>query len=288
MREQQTKLAQSFLCGLIGSGISRSSSSIIHETEAAALGLHLVYRIIDFAGLGLTQEDLPGMVGGARSLGFNGLNVTHPYKQAIMPLLDDISPEARAIGAVNTVVFRNGRSAGYNTDGTGFLASLRRALPDARMRQVVQIGAGGAGSATAYAMLDGGCGRILLYDIDHSRSERLAGRLAAHFGGDRAGVCRSLAAGMESADGLIQASPVGMAGHPGSAVAADLLRPSMWVADIVYFPLETELLKAARAVGCRTVSGEGMVVLQAAAAFHLFTGIEPDASRMLRNFAAVE
>lgn len=288
LRPDGVRSGQSFLCGLVGSGIRRSSSTIIHETEAAALGLPLVYRVIDFAPLGLDAGDLPAMVAAAQRLGFNGLNVTHPYKQLVMPLLDDLSAEARAIGAVNTVVFSGGRRVGHNTDGAGFIANFRRVLAGASLRQVVQIGAGGAGSATAYALLAAGCAHIAIHDIDPARAEHLAHGLATQFGNGRAVACRSLAASLEAADGLVQASPVGMAGHAGTPVPTDLLRPDMWVADIVYFPLETALLRAARAIGCRTVGGEGMVVLQAAAAFRLFTGIEPNAERMMRNFSTVE
>ena len=137
-------------------------------------------------------------------------------------------------------------------------------------------------------MLAQGCGRIAIHDIDEARSGHLARTLADQFGAGRAVACRSLADEMATADGLVQASPVGMAGHPGMPLPADLLRPELWVADIVYFPAETGLLKAARALGCRTLAGDGMVVLQAEAAFRLFTGVEPDAGRMLRNFVPVE
>jgi shikimate dehydrogenase len=282
----QAGYRRSFLCGLFGSGISRSASPRIHETEASALGLQLVYRTIDFESLGLTEKDLPEMLRATERLGFNGLNITHPYKQAVMPLLDELSQGAEAIGAVNTVVFSAGRRIGHNTDASGFIAGFRRGLPDAAIRRVVQIGAGGAGSATSYAMLAAGAGEIAIFDVAAERAERLVARLAERFGSARARVCQALPESLAAADGVVQTSPVGMVGHIGTPFPASLLRAEMWVAEIVYFPLETELLKAARAMGCPTVGGEGMVVLQAADAFRMFTGAEPDGERMLRAFAA--
>ena len=202
MPANQASSSRSFLCGLMGSGVSRSSSAIIHETEAAALGLRLVYRIIDFESLGLGSDALPEMVAAAERLGFNGLNITHPYKQQIRCNCSTKSRTRRAASGRSTRWCSPcGRRAGYNTDAAGFIANLRRLLPDAGLRRVVQVGAGGAGSATAYAMLANGCERIALYDIDDARCERLAGRLAAHFGAARVGASRSLAAAMEAADG---------------------------------------------------------------------------------------
>lgn len=275
---------RSFLCGLFGSGVAKSRSPAIHEAEAAALGLRLVYRLIDFDSLGLAAEALPDMLRAAERLGFNGLNVTHPYKQAIMPLLDEISDEARRIGAVNTVVLSRGRRIGHNTDASGFAGCFSTGLPGAAIDRVVQIGAGGAGAATAHALLALGAGRIGLYDIDTGQAEHLATSLSGVFGKNRAFVIGDLAEAMRDADGVVQTSPVGMTSRPGLPVPLDLLRPAMWVVDIIYFPPESELLRAAKALGCRTVSGGTMVVLQAADAFRLFTGVAPNPERMLRNF----
>jgi shikimate dehydrogenase len=276
--------ADSFLCGLFGSGIAGSLSPTMHEVEGASLGLRYVYRAIDFAVLGRDASALPDMLAAAAAFGFNGLNITHPFKQAIIPFLDELSADARAIGAVNTVVFQNGQRIGHNTDWWGFAENFRRGLPDAKLGHVVQIGAGGAGAAVAHAMLVLGAQDLVLYDLDRARAETLAAGLTARFGAGRARVARALGDELSHADGLVQTSPVGMQGHPGLPVPAEALRPPLWVAEVIYFPLETELLRCARAAGCRTLDGGGMAVLQAAEALRLFTGRMPDIPRMLRRF----
>ncbi len=283
---QPPSAAHSFLCGLFGSGVKKSRSPAIHEAEASALGLRLVYRIIDFDSLGLTGDALPDMLHAAEQFGFDGLNMTHPYKQRVMPLLDEISDEARGIGAVNTVVLAGGKRIGHNTDASGFAGCFRRGLPGAAMRRIVQIGAGGAGAATAHALLALGAERVGLYDIDRQQAEQLAATLERCFGQGRSFVIGDLSAAMREADGLVQTSPVGMTSRPGLPISLELLRAEMWVADIIYFPLESELLRAAKALGCRTVGGGAMVVLQAADAFRHFTGVAPDTERMLRNFVS--
>jgi shikimate dehydrogenase len=229
---------------------------------------------------------LPDILRAAECLGFDGLNVTHPYKQLVMPLLDEISEEARGIGAVNTVVLENGKRTGHNTDASGFAGCFQRGLPGVPIDRIVQVGAGGAGAATAHALLALGAGSVGLYDIDARRAEELVASLVGRFGEGRATAIQDLAAAAQVADGLVQTSPVGMTGHPGLPIPIALLRPEMWVADIIYFPLESELLCAAKALGCRTVGGGAMVVLQAADAFTHFTGVKPDIERMLRQFVA--
>jgi shikimate dehydrogenase len=212
---------------------------------------------------------------------FAGLNITHPYKQQVLPFLDELSDEARRIGAVNTVAFRGGRAIGHNTDYLGFAESLRRGLSGASFDHVLQLGAGGAGAATANALLEHGSGTVHLYDVERRRSAELAERLASTFGISRVAVVEHLPEVITSADGIVNASPVGMVGYSGSPLPLRLLRPSMWVADIIYFPLETALLSEARRIGCRTLNGVPMVVFQAAAAFDLFTGLSADRERML-------
>ena len=273
----------SYLIGLVGSGIGPSLSPALHEREADRLGLRYVYRRLDLDKLGLPVGEV---LAAARIAGFDGLNVTHPAKQAILPYLDDLAPEAAALGAVNTVLFSRGRAIGHNTDATGFARSLGRGLPDARMDDVVLLGAGGAGAAVAHALLSLGVGRLGVHDVDATRGARLVDALRRRFGASRAVVCAPAAVG--TADGLVHATPTGMAAHPGLPVPASLLRQGLWVADIVYRPLETPLLAAARARGCRVLHGGGMVVLQAAESFRLFTGIEPDAARMLAHFEELE
>ena len=276
-----------YLVALIGSDIGASLTPAMHEREGAEQGLRAIYRLLDFTALGLGPEALEELLVAAQRLGFAGVNVTHPCKQAVIPLLDGLSDEARALGAVNAVVFRDGRRIGHNTDWFGFAEGFRRGLPDAARRQVVQLGAGGAGAAVAHALLVLGAERLIVFDIDPHRAARLTEALAARFGAGRAVAGGDLASAIAWADGLVNCTPVGMANHPSLPLPAELLRPALWVAEIVYFPLETALLRAARALGCRTLDGGGMAVFQAVGAFRLFTGIEPDAGRMQRHFAAL-
>lgn len=272
-----------FLIGLIGTGIQASLSPAMHMREAEALGRRHVYRLIDLTALGLGVEALPDLLTAAERMGFNGLNITHPCKQLVLPLLTELSEDARAIGAVNTVVLRDGRRIGHNTDASGFASSFRRGLPGAAVRRVVQFGAGGAGSAVAHAMLGLGAERLVLVDTDVGKVEALVEGLRARFGVGRAEA--GSVADVAGADGVINATPLGMAAHPGQAVATSALAARQWVADVVYFPLETALVAGARAMGCRVLPGGGMAVFQAVEAFRLFTGLEPSAERMLGHFA---
>ncbi|MFO7249728.1 MAG: shikimate dehydrogenase [Actinomycetes bacterium] len=274
----------SFLAGLIGSGIGPSLSPALHEREARHHGLNLVYRLLDIDVLGRPVGEL---LWAARRFGYDGFNITHPCKQAVIPHLDELSEDARALGAVNTVVFDGDRAIGHNTDWTGFAESFTRGLPDAPVRRIVQLGAGGAGAAVGHALLTLGAGLLTVVDTRPDRAKELAARLAGRFGDGRAHAAApdDLPGLLATADGLVNASPVGMAHHPGLPLPAELLHPGLWVADIVYRPLETPLLRHARTLGCRTLDGGGMVVFQAAHAFRLFTGREPDTGRMLAHLA---
>ena len=274
----------SVLVGLVGAGIQASRTPRLHEREGARQGLRYVYKLIDLEALGLDADALPGILTAAQRFGFAGLNITHPCKQAVIPLLDDLSPDAAALGAVNTVVLKDGRRVGHNTDWWGFAESFRRELADVRRERVVQFGAGGAGAAVAHALLTLGAGEVILIDTDQRRAETLAAALRERFGDRRASCGSSAEVAVATADGIVNTTPLGMAKYPGMALPAELLRPDLWVADIVYFPLETELLRQARSRGCRTMSGGGMAVSQAVGAFRLFTGRNPDAARMLRHF----
>lgn len=277
----------SYLTGLIGSGIGPSLSPALHEREADRHGLRLLYRTLDLDTLGAAPEAVGDLVRAARTLGFDGLNITHPCKQLVIPHLDELSPGAAALGAVNTVVFEGGRAVGHNTDVTGFTQSFARGLPGAATGHVVQLGAGGAGAAVAHAMLSLGTDRLTLADTDPARAGALADALHSRFGAGRADTTTpdALASVLPGADGLVHATPTGMAAHPGLPLPAALLRPDLWVAEVVYRPLETELLRTARDLGCRALDGGGMAVFQAADAFRLFTGREPHAERMLDDFA---
>ena len=276
---------QSILVGLIGAGIQSSLSPAMHMREGQAQGLRYAYRLIDLDVLGRTAQALPELIASAEREGFSGLNITFPCKQAVIEWLDELSPDARAIGAVNTVLFREGRRIGHNTDWSGFAESFRRSMGDAGRARVVLFGAGGAGAAVAHALLTLETQTLVLVDTDRARAAALAETLCSRFGAGRA-IARDDAAGaLRGADGLVNATPVGMAKFPGLPLPANLLSRELWVADVVYFPLQTALLAEAKARGCRTMSGEGMAVFQAVGAFRLFSGVEPDASRMLAHFA---
>ncbi|MEH3146125.1 MAG: shikimate dehydrogenase [Methylobacterium frigidaeris] len=276
---------RSVLVGLIGSGIQASRTPPMHEREGEAQGLKLIYQTIDLVPLGLGAEALPELLTAAERMGFSGLNVTHPCKQAVLAHLHELSPDARALGAVNTVVLRDGRRTGHNTDWWGYAEAFRRGLPDAALGRAVQLGAGGAGAAVAHALLTLGIGELILSDIDPARAEAVAASLCERFGAGRARASRDLAADVAAADGLVHCTPTGMDKYPGLPLPAELLHPRLWVSEIVYFPLETALLREARRIGCRTLDGGGMAVFQAVEAFRLFTGLAPDPERMLRHFA---
>lgn len=274
----------SVLVGLIGAGIQASRTPALHEHEGDAQGLRYLYRLIDIDALGLDSHALPNLLEGARTSGFTGLNITFPCKQAVIPLLDELSAEARGIGAVNTVVFKDGKRIGHNTDCLGFGEGFKRGLDGAARRLVVQMGAGGAGAAVAHALLSEGVERLSIFEVDSERARALVDNLNAHFGNGRAQVGHDLASTLAAADGLVNTTPVGMAKLPGMPLPGELLHGGLWVADIIYFPLETELLRQARQLGCRTLDGTTMAVFQAVKAFELFTGQAADAERMMAHF----
>ena len=273
------------LVGLLGRGIQSSRSPAMHEREAARLGIGCSYILLDFDRLGLADEALPAVVDAGPQLGFRGFNVTHPFKQQMVALLDTLSPAATAIGAVNTVVYADGRASGHNTDSWGFAESFRQEMAAVPLRRVVQFGAGGAGSAVAHALVQLGAEDITIIDVEPQRADALAGRLQG--GGASSIVCASdVEAALAAADGVVNTTPVGMAKYPGLPFPAELLQPRHWVAEIIYFPAETELLRHARALGCRTLAGSGMAIAQAARAFELFTGKAPDMRTMAAHFEA--
>ncbi|MGG5288981.1 shikimate dehydrogenase [Pseudomonas shirazensis] len=278
----------SILAGLIGRGIQASRTPALHEHEGDAQSLRYLYRLIDADQLGLEDSALPDLLAAAQRTGFTGLNITFPFKQAILPLLDELSDEARGIGAVNTVVFKDGKRIGHNTDCLGFAEGFRRGLGDVNKRLVVQMGAGGAGAAVAHALLAEGVEQLVLFEVDVARGQALVDNLNERFGAGRAALGGDLAAILADANGLVNTTPVGMAKLPGTPLPVELLHPRLWVAEIIYFPLETALLRHARALGCRTLDGGNMAVFQAVKAFELISGRVADASRMQAHFASMD
>jgi shikimate dehydrogenase len=254
--------------------------------EARELGLNYLYRTIDIGTLGFAAAQIGQLLTAAKVMGFDALNITHPCKRLVVSHLDRLDEQATRLGAVNTVLFDHGAAVGYNTDVSGFATAFRNGLPGAPTAEVVQLGAGGAGAAVADALLGQGITHLTIVDIDEQRCNNLANDLADRFPGSRVDARHpdGLPAMLRGADGLVHCTPTGMADHPGVPLDPALLHPGLWVADIVYRPLDTALLQGARSAGCRTLHGGHMAVHQAADTFRLVTGLEPDAERMLRHF----
>jgi shikimate dehydrogenase len=278
-------MARRVLVGLIGANIMKSLSPALHQDAFVAAGFEGFYHLMDVDQL--PGRSLKQLLDAARTTGFAGTNVTFPFKQEVLTLLDAVDPEARQIGAVNTVTFgSDGRTTGYNTDRRGFRRSFEEGLgrSSAEGATVVQIGAGGAGRAVAFALMDLGVASLVLHDRELSQAKTLLNDLAAHYGAARSRLSTDLAKEVAQADGVANATPVGMHGIPGNPVPA-ALHKGQWAADVIYTPIETEFIKTAAANGARVLTGGGMCVHQAAEAFRLFTGIEPDVKRMHRMFA---
>ena len=270
--------------GLLGRGIGASLSPIMHRREGARQGLDYHYHLIDFDALGLADGDLADVLTLLETIGFTGCNVTHPFKQTIIALLDDLAPDAAAIGAVNTVILGDGRRRGHNTDCWGFAESFRQGLPDVPRRSVLQIGAGGAGVAVARALYDLGVDHIDIVDADAGRAQTLMRRLDA--AGLSVAVMDRPEDAIPRADGIVNATPIGMDKYPGSPIDLALIDPRLWVADVIYFPRRTALIQHAAACGCQTLPGAGMAIYQAVKAFELFTQRAPSREHMAQVFEA--
>jgi shikimate dehydrogenase len=280
-------LPASLLLGLLGRGIARSRTPFLHEAEGRAQGLALCYRLLDLDRWPGPPPDLASLLSRLAWAGFGGLNVTHPFKQAVIPHLAGLSADADRLGAVNTLCRREDGWFGENTDWSGFAAAFAEELPDVPRSPIVQLGAGGAGAAVAYALLRLGAAELDIVDVAEERAAALAARFAPLFPAARLTPLSpaALPERLARAVGLVNTTPIGMAGHEGLPLDPALLRPPLWVADVIYFPLETPLLREARARGLRTMNGAGMAIHQAAQAFAAFTGRPADLSRLRQNFA---
>lgn len=275
---------RAILIGLIGHGVGPSLSPAMHQLEGARHGMHYVYRTIDVADA--EPAHLQQLIHAARSLGFNGLNITHPFKQTVLGLLDELSPGAAQVGAVNTVLFESGKMIGFNTDVTGFGAAFGDAFAGTGQGRVVLLGAGGGGAAVATALAGRNIEELVIVDTDPARAQALAASASAHTGAPasvRAAQFAELPELLAGADGIINATPNGMAAQPAPAFDTALLRPGHWVADIVYRPAETRLLADARRRGCAVMPGLGMAMGQAADAFEIFTGVSADRAAMMAD-----
>jgi shikimate dehydrogenase len=262
------------LLGLIGAGIQASRAPALHEAAGAALGRHVFYHLIDAKVLGFDVADLPRVLDAVRWAGFAGVNITHPFKEAVLPLLDEIDPIAARIGAVNTVTCRARRLCGHNTDMAGFVLAWRETF-ECPPGTVVLLGAGGAGRAIGHALAELGARRLIVHDVVAGRAEAVAQALRTHLPAE-ACAGDALAAAVASADGIVNASPVGMHGYPGTPLPTGWLRGGTWLAEAVYTPIETPLVVAAREAGLAVMTGDGLCLHQAAAAFALFLDRAPD------------
>src|SRR5882724_9227784 len=281
-RPRESRAGKRFLTGLIGAPIAHSASPAMHEEAARALGLHCHYQLIEVAGAG--RDALRGLLDGVRHLGFAGVNVTYPYKEAVVELLDELAPEAAAMSAVNAIVVRDGVLVGHNTDTTGFARAAAGLVAASRRGAVAVIGAGGVGKAIAFALVSLGVSEIRIFDADQARAAQLAMLLRPH---DGIVVADSIDDALRGAAGLVNATPVGMLPNRDTPVPEALLHEGLWVADAVYSPLWTPLLTAAKEKGARVMTGRELAIDQAADAFKLFTGLTPSAAVMGEAFDRV-
>jgi shikimate dehydrogenase len=274
------------LLGLIGRNIQGSLSPPLFAAAFEAAGIDGYYHLMD-------ADRLPGrrlsqLLDAIKAAGFAGANITYPFKQDIIPLLDAIDPEAAQVGAINTVAIgADGRTTGYNFDRRGWRNSFAETLgaDSAKGKTVVLIGAGGAGRAVAFALMDLGAATVVLHDLDASRAKALQADVSRHYGPSRCRPAVNLEGEIVAADGIVNATQTGMTGFPGNPVPIAAIKATHWAADVIYTPVETEFLKTAAANGARTLNGAGMCVHQAVEAFKLLTGAGADVVRMHCAFA---
>jgi shikimate dehydrogenase len=272
-----------FLTGLIGAPIAHSASPTMHEEAAEALGARCHYHLIEVKGAG--PEQLRALLDGVRNLGFAGVNITFPYKEAVLDLLDELSPGAASIGAVNTVVVRDHRLIGYNTDTSGFARAVESLVTASGHGAVALIGAGGVGKAIGFALADLRVSELAIFDTDRAKAEHLSALLRGRSTDIR--IADSVQDALRGAVGMVNATPIGMLPNRDTPVKEPLLRHDLWVADAVYSPLWTPLLTAARARGAEVMTGRDLAIYQAADAFELFTGLKPSTLAMGNAFDAV-
>ena len=257
---------------VLGHPVVQSVSPAMHNAALAQMGLDGVYVAFD-----VTPEGLADAVRGLQALGIGGINCTIPHKEALLPLMDELSEEAAFIGAVNTIVFSEGRRIGHNTDAPGFLASLRAEGADPAGKEVLVLGAGGSARAVVVALARSGA-RVTVANRTVERAEELASQLNAKFHANavRAVELRAEVLGptVAGADIIVNTTSLGMNPHSEGMpeLPVDRIRPDAFVYDLIYNPLETRLLREARQRGARGAHGAGMLARQGALALELWTG----------------
>lgn len=254
--------------GLIGYPVEHSLSPIMHNSAFQAIGLDYCY--VTFP---VEPSKLGDAVNGIRALSLKGVNVTVPHKEAVIKFLDSLDDEAKEIGAVNTIVNKEGYLVGYNTDGRGFMASLNENCINLKDKSVFLIGAGGAARAVAY-YLSKEAQEVLIYDIDLKKAKSLSEALKG-----KVRVSEDMAL-IKDADIIINATPLGLRPEDPSPVNPSLLKEGQVVCDLIY--KKTEFLKEAELRGCITIDGLGMLLWQGVFAFELWTGIKPPVE-VMRN-----
>lgn len=266
------------LAGVMGWPVDHSRSPRLHGYWLAHYGIDGIY-----VPLPVTPENLEAALRALPLLGFAGCNLTIPHKEAAAAIVDRLEPSARRIGAVNTVVVENGTLVGANTDGLGFLENLKSGAPGWQpgAGPAVVLGAGGAARAIVAALVDGGCPEVRLVNRTRERAEALATALG---GPIRACPWSERERALEGAALLVNTTNLGMAGQPPLALALARLPHAAVVNDIVYTPLETGLLTAARTRGHPAVDGLGMLLQQARPGFEAWFGIAPSVTPQLRAF----
>lgn len=263
-------LAEKKIYGLIGSFlIKHSLSPRMHNAAFAALKINAEYRLFE-----LREEELAAFFGSLKENNIYGLNVTVPYKEKVISFLDKISDEAKIIGAVNTIKVSGNGLEGFNTDGEGFIKSLKDDLGfNPQAKAVIILGAGGAARAISVYLCKGKPGSIVIYDVDSNKASKLVSHLNENFQGiaiSRAASIKELQLG--KADLLVNATPIGLKESDPSIIDADILNKNILVYDLIYNPKETKLIKAAKARGIRASNGLGMLLYQGMAAFEIWTG----------------
>jgi len=273
--------ARRLLLGLLGYPIAHSAAPAMMESAGAACGIRVHYQLLPFekADAALIGRVLEAI----RLAGFAGINVTFPYKEAVLPFIDALSEGAATLRAVNVVlVGPDGRLSGHNTDATGFARVAAGLGARLSAGAVALIGAGGAGRAMGWGLLKAGARELRVFDPDAARCAALADAL----GRDRVRIVPDVASAVAGASGIVNASPVGMLPDTRSPVPAGLIGPEMFVADAVYHPPLTPLLAAAAAVGAHVVPGRAMSVAQAVDGFALFSGVTPPEAAVAAGFDA--
>jgi shikimate dehydrogenase len=257
------------VCAIIGNPVEHSLSPVMHNAAFEELKLNLVY-----VAFTVMRNELKEAILGARILGFQGLNVTMPHKNAVIKYLDEIDSIAKSIGAVNTILNYEGKLVGFNTDGIGAMRALKENGVSSEGKKLLLLGAGGAGKAIAFQAAQE-VKELVILNRTSEKAEQLAEALHREFGKRVRGrefSSEFLEEEMEDADILVNATSVGM--HPEvnrSLIPRTLLRPNLCVMDIIYSPLETKLVMDAEAVGAKVVSGLEMLVYQGAASFEIWT-----------------